>query len=218
MKKLLLLSAFALSMITLQAQKAASTNSDIQFGIKAGVNAATTSDGFGSGSLFKDPNYKVGLILGGFMRMPLGQNFTLQPELIYSGEGSVQDGKYGNVSNNNYAQIFNVTLNYLQLPVMFQYNSKGGFYLEAGPQFGLLLKAEREYKFPGSASVTTDLKDAAKGFAFGFGGGLGFNTKSGLGFGARYTARLSEVLDKNASGASLKGTAISLGIHYRFGK
>ncbi len=126
MKKTLLLAVFALSMTYLQAQEATSTTSGIQFGIKAGVNAATTSDGFGSGSLFKDPNYKVGLILGGFIRLPLGQSFTLQPELIYSGEGSVQDGKYGNVNDNNYAQIFNVSLNYLHVPVMFQYNSKGG--------------------------------------------------------------------------------------------
>lgn len=217
MKKLLLLSAMALSMGYAQSQNTASPTSGIQFGIKAGVNAATTSDGFGAGTLFKDPNYKVGLVLGGFLKMPIGKTFTLQPELIYSAEGSVQDGKYGSVSDNNYAQIFNVTLNYLQLPVMLQYNSKGGFYLEAGPQFGLLLKAEREYKFPGTPSVTTDLKDLSKGFAFGFGGGIGYNTKSGFGFGARYMARLSDALDINVSGTSLKGSAISLGIHYQFG-
>ena len=61
------------------AQEAAKTKSDIQFGIKAGLNATTTSDGFGSGALFKDPNYKAGLILGGFVRMPIGSNLTLHP-------------------------------------------------------------------------------------------------------------------------------------------
>lgn len=198
------------------AQEAAKTKSDIQFGIKAGLNATTTSDGFGSGALFKDPNYKAGLILGGFVRMPIGSNLTLQPELVYSAEGSVQDGKYGNVNDNNYAQIFNVSLNYLQVPVMLQYNTNGGFYVEAGPQFGLLLKAERKYSFPGSTSVTTDLKDVSKGFAFGLGGGLGYNFKGGFGVGAQYTARLSEALDNNATGASLKGSGFSLGIHYRF--
>ncbi len=90
--------------------------------------------------------------------------------------------------------------------------------MEAGPQFGLLLKAEREYSFPGSASVTTDLKDFTKGFALGLGGGLGYNTKSGFGFGARYTARLTEAFDSNASGTSLKGSAITLGVHYIFGR
>lgn len=214
MKKLLLLTALAAS-LGVQAQEEKKTAPAVRFGIKLGVNAATTNDGFGSGNLFKDPNYKAGITAGGFANISLDRHFSLQPELLISSEGSLQDGVIG--SGNNFVNVFKTNLLYLQVPVMLQYNTGGGFYVEAGPQVGFLLNSELENKFPGTGNpATIDLNDVTKGMAFGLGAGLGYNLRGGFGFGARYTAGLSNVYDGPAN-IELKGSNIFVGIHYRFG-
>lgn len=217
MKKLLLLTALTAALgVQAQDEKAATPAAPTaRFGIKLGANSATTNDGFGSGNLFKDPNYKAGITAGAFANIKLDRHFSLQPELLISSEGSLQDGVIG--SGNNFVNVFKTSLLYLQVPVMLQYNTGGGFYLEAGPQVGFLLNSELENKFPGTGSpATIDLNDVTKSMAFGLGAGLGYNFRGGFGFGARYTAGLSNVYDGPAN-IELKGSNIYIGIHYRFG-
>ncbi len=186
-------------------------------GLKAGMNIATTKDGFGSGlqDLFKNPNFKGGLTAGAFVHIPLPGPIAIQPELLFSSEGSLQDGQIG--ASNTYVNVFKLTMNYLQIPVMFQYNAPKGFYLEAGPQIGFLLSSELLNKFPGtgSGSTTTDMKEILKGSNFALAGGVGYNFKSGLGIGARYTQGISNPYD-GPEDFKLTGSNIYLGLHYRF--
>lgn len=60
-------------------------------GLKAGFNLSSTKDGFGSGlqDLFKNPNFKGGLAAGAFVHIPLPGPFAIQPELLFSSEGSL---------------------------------------------------------------------------------------------------------------------------------
>ena len=68
-------------------------------------------------------------------------------------------------------------LSYLNIPVMLQYETDGGFYVEGGPQGGFKISED----VPDST-----IGDFAKGGDLSFGLGLGFPGKVGLGIGDRY--------------------------------
>lgn len=60
------------------------------------------------------------------------------------------------------------TLSYINVPVMVQYNATPEFYLEAGPEFGLLVNAQAKEDINSSA-YKADNKDTMKSFNFGAG-------------------------------------------------
>jgi opacity protein-like surface antigen len=186
------------------------------FGIKLGLNGATTSKGFGSGSNFKDPGMKLGLAGGIFVHFPLGENWGMQPELLYSSEGSLQEGKIGSVTGNNFVTVFTTKLNYLNIPFMFQYRgNKKGFYGEAGPQLGFQLSAKLDNKFPPTGvNGTTNVQTYFRGAAWSFGFGTGYNFSSGLGIGLRYNLGLTNIDD--IPGQDWKSNVLHVGVHYRF--
>ena len=69
--------------------------------------------------------------------------------------------------------------------------------LEAGPQIGFLLSAQKE---------STDVKNSFNTVDFGVNFGLGYKLDNGLNFGARYNLGLSDInnidgfTDKNKNG------------------
>lgn len=118
MKKLLLGAALAVSSLTFAQQ----------FGVKAGVNVSNISD-----DNDVQTNSKTGYYAGVFMNAPIAEDFSIQPEVLYNSLGTKYD--YGNASST-------LTLDYITVPVMFQYNVVPQFYLEAGPEFGFLVNAK----------------------------------------------------------------------------
>ena len=185
----------------------------LQIGFKLGLNGSNTSTGYGSGSNFKDPGMKLGATVGAFVQIPLENKLSIQPELAYSSEGSLQEGKIG--SNSNFVTVFTNKLGYLNLPVMVQYNATGkGLYGEAGPQIGFLLSAKVKNAFPASGSASEiDTKEFMKSTNFGLAFGLGYNFNEAFGVGARYVFGLSEV---NDAIADMKVSTLSLAVHYKF--
>ena len=120
MKKVtMVLSVAAMSLFfsTVNAQQA--------IGIKGGLNIASLS-GFEGRS-------RISGHAGVFLHHTINKNWCFQPELLYSGEG--QRYVSGGVERT-------LALGYLQLPLMIQYYPAPQVYLEAGPQFGLLLSAQ----------------------------------------------------------------------------
>ena len=105
-------------------------------------------------------------------------------------------------------------LGYINVPVMLQYNATPEFYLEAGPEFGLLVNAQAKGDINGS-TYKTDNKDIMKSFNFGAGIGLGYRFTPNLGINARYIAGLTKIL-KDDFGDSSKNTNIQLGLNYSF--
>ncbi|SIQ09725.1 porin family protein [Chryseobacterium sp. RU33C] len=76
-----------------------------------------------------------------FANIPVSDKFSIQPELIFSQQGSKADynyrtssGKYRITQHYDYS----TTLNYLSLPVMAQYNILPKLYVQAGPELGYL--------------------------------------------------------------------------------
>src|SRR2546430_1916801 len=92
-----------------------------QLGIKGGVNISNFANAdFDHSSL-------VGFHAGGILSFLLGNNFAIQPEVLFSTQGArVNSG----VSKEDYK------VSYITIPVVAKYRFNGGFYLEAGPQVG----------------------------------------------------------------------------------
>lgn len=180
------------------AATAGAVNAQVQFGAKAGANFATLT-----GDDVEDAKTKVGLNLGLFARLPLTESIKLQPELVYSMQGAKDDTE-GDASLN---------FNYINVPVMFQYHTTSGFFVETGPQVGFLTSAK--FKFE---DEDVDIKDEFKGVDFSWGFGLGYQLPAGFGVNARYNLGLSNIAeDFEGETPNIKNSVIQVGVFYTFG-
>lgn len=195
MKKIFLGLALVAGTFTF-AQKTSSntaSSSPIRFGLKAGLNVSTISN--------YDVNSKAGFYAGAFATIPVAQDFSVQPEVLYSGLGAK--------SKNNSSDKLN--LDYITVPIMFQYNALPNLYVEAGPQFGFLVSAKN--KFSGGS---IDVKDGTKGFDFGLGLGAGYYFTPNIGVNLRYVAGLSDIAKNRIGGDSAKNGVFQVGLAYKF--
>ncbi len=201
-------------------EQAAPRNRSVQFGFRAGLNGSKTSEGFGPAATTKDPSLKLGLLAGVAVQVPLSSALRLQPEISYSGEGSLQEGLIGSPGDNNYVLVFTTKLHLINLPVLLQYNKGKGFYAETGPQLGFLLDAQLKNEFPPAGQPKeTKIKDLSgtnlQSPSFSWVAGTGYTFPSGLGLGLRYTAGLSNYV----TGVNdQKVSNIQLHLLYWFGK
>ena len=198
MKKLFLGAAIAMSSLTFAQQ----------FGIKAGMNVSSISnDGW------DDSKAKVGFYGGLFMNAPLAESFSIQPEILYNNLGSKTETT---VAGTKYSSTLN--LDYIAVPVMFQYNATPEFYLEAGPEFGFLVNASSKATAGNNSNTTNIDTDSFNKFNMGIGLGAGFNITNKLGINARYVAGLNDVTDNDkwGSDASNKNNNFQVGLAYKF--
>src|SRR5690606_21113728 len=153
-----------------------------QFGIKGGMNVSSLS----TDSQLSDQGSKIGFNAGLFMNAPIAENFSIQPELLYS----QMDDKYDQtIAGTTYARSRH--LDYVTLPVMFQYNATPSFYLEAGPEFGLMVNAKNKFTNEtdnNTITETGDYKDQLNTFNLGVGLGAGYYFTPNIGLTARYVA------------------------------
>jgi hypothetical protein len=178
---------------------AASFGQNVSGGIKAGANFSNFTGGD-----FDAVKKKaiVGFHGGGFLNFKLGA-LSLQPEVLVSTQGA-------RIDSANKSYDWKVT--YATIPVMLKYRTASGFYLEAGPQVG--------FKLGENVSDET-IKDFAKALDLSATAGLGFQTKGGLGIGARYLVGLSKVGDFDASkniDPDFKNSVIQVGAFVTLGK
>ncbi|MCQ9639609.1 PorT family protein [Chryseobacterium sp. WG14] len=196
MKKILLGLALVAGTFTF-AQKTStntSASSPVRFGAKAGLNISSVSG--------DDTKSKAGFYGGVFANIPVAKDFSVQPEVLYSGMGAKADGN----------SDLKINLDYIAVPVMFQYNALPNLYLEAGPQFSFLINSKLKYK-----SESVDAKDAFKTFDFGLGLGAGYYFTPNIGVNVRYVAGLSDIFKDKPSGAdSSKNGVFQVGLAYKF--
>ncbi len=192
MKKVLLLIIATSSIAVASAQ--------IQFGVKANYNL--------TGVMQSGSNPETGLksksgFSGGFLAsIPIAESFFLQPEIVYSGQGTA-------VSDNG----FNATLNYnyLNIPVLGKYQSSMGIFGETGPQVGFLLSANAK-----GNGESVDMKSQTQSVDFSWAFGVGYKLHDmGLGFDIRYNLGLTNTL-KDGQGETVKNSVFQLGVFYMF--
>lgn len=143
-----------------------------QVGLKGGINVSNFT-----GTTFDNVDNKalLGFHGGGFLSLLFGDHVALQPEALFSTQGT----RVSTVNGNE-----NWRVNYLNVPVNLKFRFNGGFYLEAGPQVGFKLSEN----VPNQST-----RNFAKNLDFSMNAGLGFHGKSGLGVGGRYVVGLSKV-------------------------
>ncbi|MFC4687289.1 porin family protein [Epilithonimonas pallida] len=176
------------------------------FGLKAGLNVSSISD-----DGYEDSKAKAGFYGGVFMNAPLSEQFSIQPEVLYSQYGAKVTQSYTTEAlgtTRKYESSQSRNLDYITVPVMFQFHATPNFYLEAGPEFGFLVSAKDKGDLTtttttggttstSTTSGTTDIKDGISSFNMGAGLGLGFNFTPNFGINARYVAGFTDINKKN---------------------
>lgn len=165
----------------------------VQFGPKVGVNISNYT-----GGNIKSESI-VGAHFGGILAFNFGNNFAIQPEVLFSTQGAKIENINGDKSE--------FKANYVSIPVMLKLRTNGGLYIEAGPQ--VAFKA-------GEKSGDQTINDFANGLDLALGAGIGYETKIGLAIGARYVAGLSKVGDFQSSNINpdFKNSVIQVGLYW----
>jgi hypothetical protein len=190
MKKMLLVIIATGSILFASAQ--------IQFGVKAGYNLTTLTT-----SASSDLKSKSGFSGGVLASVPLFNTFYLQPEIVYSGQGT--SFTVGGVNAN-------LNYNYLNVPVLFKYQNPKGFFAETGPQVGFVLSANIK-----ANGMTTDVKDEIQTMDFSWAFGLGYLIPDvNLGIDVRYNLGITNTA-KDSGGETEKNSVFQFGLFYMFG-
>ncbi|GAB4092023.1 hypothetical protein GCM10028786_09490 [Flaviaesturariibacter terrae] len=191
--------------------------SKIRFGITAGINSAKFYAS-GNGTEGTSTTMKVGPYGGLFVNIPVGTVLHVQPGVTYNIYGTKYRQTSSGVTNN-----YQEDLHYVSIPVALQVMpGNTGFFFEAGPQANFLVAAKIKNQTPGAnSSGDGSNKSAFDNFDFSAFGGVGYLTRIGLGFEAKYNVGLNNVLNDDSpaarGGASWKNRAWTFGLVYHFG-
>jgi hypothetical protein len=177
-KPLLTLLFLAGSTLATQAQ-----TRPVHFGLKAGVNFSKFVGTDVVNDYLISTLYRTGLSGGVLAEVALSEHLALQPEALYTSKGN--------------KEIFASTvtayqsLGYLDIPVLLKYKIPH-FFVEAGPQLGVLLHAKRTLE---SAATTQEIdnKSTYRSTDLGYALGLGVQDTNGLLLGVRYNGGLTNV-------------------------
>ena len=121
------------------------TFSQIRIGFQGGLNLNDLeSDEGPGGEDLEDTKFRAGFNLGVMADVALSEQFSFQPSLIYTSKGTsinneiLQDSDYGRLK-----------LNYLEVPLLFNYSFTDQFSGFAGPYFAYGLGGVTKIKFDG---------------------------------------------------------------------
>ena len=156
----------------------------IGVGIKAGANWASPDVSN------TDINTVTSYHLGGYVNLNFSEKWGITPEVLYSAYGSEWDNA-------------KVDLNYVSIPVMLRFKPIDLLSLEAGPQFGLLTKANVE----GVGDVMDQLKKNDFGLAFG----AALHLPLGFNLGARYVLGFTDISDVSTESVKNRTFQVYLG-------
>ena len=192
----------------------------IKFGIKAGLNLS-----FFDEKLFDiDPSLKAGFNVGAVLNIPVNARFSLQPEILFSTQGT----KYENVKSpvvgvNQISDAeFNYILSYVNIPIMAKINLIHGLHLLAGPQLGFLASFESEVtaSIPGGPTITQSQSAPDNSYAtfdFALGLGLSYVIIPSLEVESRFNLGLTKINDNNNGGTDIiRNRVLQFGLLYYF--
>lgn len=189
-----LLALFTLVLLT----QAAMAQFDI--GIKGGVNITKIQ-----GQSFRD-EFKYGYHLGGFANIGLGGRLGIQPEVLFNQYQTRVDSSFSNVYQNSVSisNYKDVKLNYLSIPLLLTYKLGSFMSLQAGPQFGILIKQ--------SENLVQNGKDAFKKGDFSMLGGVQLHIAK-IRLTGRYVVGLNNINDLgNQNKWNSQGFQLSAGL------
>jgi hypothetical protein len=194
MKKNLLIAISLVMALTASAQ--------IQLGIGGGLNFANQilKPTPPPGSFTTLTSFNAGVFVG----IPIMKGLTIQPEIMYSGEGSRQPEEDGDTTKSHF--------NYINVPVLLKYTSSIGIFAEIGPQIGFVVSAKEDDLTNGS---TSDIKSYYNTTDFSAVFGVGYIAPFNLGVDFRYNLGFISLV-KAAGNYSLKNSVFQIRLFYVF--
>lgn|SRR5690606_20280781 len=210
MKKLNI--GLALGFILCALSPAISQDNPTRIGVKGGVNFANFRV-----DEVADNNLKVGLNLGLFAKLPIGDAFAVQPEILYSSKGSKLT--YDNFIQGEGEYRFN--LNYIEVPVLAVFSLGEHFNIHAGPYIAYLTSSNiKDMEDDGTIDTIKDIDvDNFNRLDYGLAAGIGIDV-NGFIAGVRYNYGLKEVgKSDNVTGELLddsKNSAATIYIGFGF--
>ena len=161
-----------------QSDAAAESRQKASFGLKVGANYSNVYDSEGEDFI---ADAKFGFAAGGFISIPLGKFFGIQPEVLFSQKGFKSSGTY---LGNTYSMTR--TTDYIDVPLLFAVKPIDQVTFLFGPQFSYLLSQKDDFT-AGTISSTQeqdfDNSNIRKN-TFGLTGGVDFNASNFV-FGIR---------------------------------
>ncbi len=143
----------------------------IKLGIKGGLNVTNLMGDV------KDVAIRTSIHAGLVAEIIVSDKFSIQPELLYSGQGATVTSDGGG----------RIKLDYITLPVLAKFPIAKNLSLEAGPQVGFLISGK--YKTNDSNEKIEGLKT----IDFGLDAGLEYELNNGVFFQARYNIGLTDI-------------------------
>lgn len=148
------------------------------YGIKGGINY-TNINFISEQEDIKNNKYKIDFHVGVFFKKNISERWNFKPELIYSRKGYTLE----NTSKDK------VNLNYINLPIFFEYKVIKKLNIEFGPELGYLISAElKRDKATKDISEIWDNK-----FDAGLGLGINYDITKKINLNLRYVHGLISV-------------------------
>lgn len=193
MRKITLLLISILS-INLHAQKS-KKDEGIILGLKGGINV---SNFIGD---IKDNTFRTSIHLGIFSEIMVSDKFSIQPELLYSGQGFSGRSTPG-FSRSKY--------DYINLPILAKIYIAEKISIEAGPQIGFLVSAKERTT---NDNITIQNQ---KTVDFGLNLGFAYDFKNGVFFQTRYNLGLSNVnAGPNENAVKYTNSVVQLSVGFK---
>lgn len=173
----------------------------LSFGPKIGLNIANTTN--------METDSRVGMNVGIFAQYRFNQWIGVQPEILYSMQGSKAD-----------ALGFTGTrkIDYINIPILAKVYVFNGLNIELGPQFGFCTRAKGDVSFDGESLINGDLKDNVNTFDFGIAMGLAYDFDFGLTANARYIAGTTDITKNKGiiKSSDVRNSVFQIGVGYKF--
>jgi hypothetical protein len=205
----------------------------VTFGVKGGLNVSSLTGDYPS---TEKTDSKIGFHVGGTLELELTSKFSLLGEALISTQGNKKE-----VVTSVSKTTQNISLTYLNIPVLVKYNILPKLSLEFGPQIGFAVSGKDKYEISdseiGSFSLETDLlKDGSVSILgtpfeykkylntvdFSLNLGASFQVTEKFYVQARYNKGLTNLdvknvdLTRNYSGKDLKNSVLQLSLGYKF--
>jgi hypothetical protein len=167
----------------------------IVIGVKGGLNMSNFMGDI------EDQGMRTSVHLGLLAEIIVSDNFSVQPELLYSGQGSSDYSQPG---------FSRTKLDYITLPVLGKFGLTENLSFEAGPQLGLLVSAKNKTD-DANAKI-----DGLKTLDFGLNAGLEYELSNGVIFQGRYNLGLTDTGLTGDSNKRASNSVIQFSVGYLF--
>ncbi|WP_417857150.1 porin family protein [Xanthomarina gelatinilytica] len=212
MKKLILITGlFIFSTTLLHAQ---ADSKAIQLGVKGGVNSTKIT-----GDDIDDVKSRTSFNVGLLAEIPITERFSLQPEVMYSGQGfDVKEIDQDNIFDTN--ENIEYQLDYIQVPVLLKAYLVKGLSIEAGPQFGFKIHEELDFQ-PNNDGGDIEINEDdsyVKDFDAGLVLGAAYKFDNGFFVNGRYNMGLTNIFEDNTifENVDAKNAVWQFGVGFMF--